>query len=101
MYAYSRIEHEIESMNEMIESEMHKIKEKTLDKLSALFVAHSPVSIKSFALTIAYGYWESHEHAEIVAEQLNLGKLEFLAIAEDFDAFQEEFLKNYEEAQNF
>lgn len=100
MYAYSNLEHEIESMNEMIESEMHKVREEALKKFSSYF-AHSPVSILSFAKTIAYGYWESYEHAIIVSDQLGLGKLEFLAIAEDFDGFREEFLKNYEEAQNF
>lgn len=100
MYKYSRIEQELESMNEMIESEMHKVKETTFARMSSYF-AHSPVSINSLALTIAYGYWESHEHAEILANQLGLGKLEFLAIAEDFEGFKEEFLKNYEEAQNF
>jgi aromatic ring-opening dioxygenase catalytic subunit (LigB family) len=100
MYAFSRIEHEYEMMNEMIESEMHKVKETTLEKLSSYF-AHSPVSIKSLSLTIAYGYWESNEHAEIVAEQLGLGKLEFLALSEDFDGFKEEYLATHEEAQNF
>lgn len=100
MYAYSQIEYESEMIDQIIESEMHKVKDHTLEKLTSYF-AHSPFSINSLANTIAYGYWESYEHAEIVAEQLGLGKLEFLAIAEDFDGFKEEFLKNYEEAQNF
>ena len=92
MYAYSRIEYELEVLDEMIESEMHKVREQTLEKLSSYF-AHSPISIESLASTIAYGYWESYEHAEIVAEQLNLGKLEFLAIQEDFEGFREYFKK--------
>ena len=100
MYAYSTLEHELEMIDQMIESEMHKVKDQTLSKINPYF-AHSPISIKSLISTVAYGYFESHEHAEIVAEQLNLGKLEFLAIAEDFEGFKEEFLKNYEEAQNF
>jgi hypothetical protein len=100
MYAYTRIEHEYEMMNEMIESEMHKVKEQVLERLRSYF-AHSPVSIKSLSLTIAYGYFESNEHAEIVANELGLGKLEFLAIAGDFEGFKEEYLINYEEAQNF
>jgi peroxiredoxin family protein len=100
MYAYTRIEHEYEMMNEMIESEMHKVKEQVLERLRS-YCAHSPVSIKSLSLTIAYGYFESNEHAEIVANELGLGKLEFLAIAGDFEGFKEEYLINYEEAQNF
>jgi hypothetical protein len=100
MYRFSRIEYESEMIDQMIESEMHKVRDTILKKLSSSF-AHSPVSIKSLTLAVAYGYFESNEHAEIVAEQLGLGKLEFLAIAEDFDGFKEEYLKNYEEAQNF
>lgn len=100
MYAYSRIEYESEMIYEMIESEMHKVKDQAFRKLNYYF-AHSPVSIKSLISTVAYGYFESNEHAEIVAEQMGLGKLEFLAVAEDFEAFKEEFLANHEEAQNF
>lgn len=100
MYRFSKIEYESEMLDQMIESEMHKLKERTINALSISF-AHSPFSIKELLLTVAYGYWESNEHAITVAEQMNLGKLEFLAIAEDFEGFKEEYLKNYEEAQNF
>jgi len=68
--------------------------------LSSLF-AHSKTLIKEFSLTLAYGYFDSHEPSEIIANQLDLDKLDFLAIQEDFDAFKKEYLKNYEEAQNF
>jgi hypothetical protein len=100
MYKYSEIEYELEMIDEHIESEMHKLKDKVFAHLNSKFV-HSPVSIKDLALAIAYGYWESNEHAENLAYDLDLGKLEFLAIAEDFEGFKKEYMKNYEEAQNF
>lgn len=100
MYAYSRIEYEHQMLDEMIESEMHKVRENVLKKLNSIF-AHSPVFLNSFALTLAYGYWESNKDAEIVADHLGLGKIEFLALQQEFDAFKEEYLRNYEEAENF
>lgn len=100
MYFDTRIEFEYEMMNEMIESEMRKVKNKALIKISSLF-AHSKILIKEFSFTLAYGYFDSYEPAENIANQLDLGKLDFLAIQEDFEAFKEEYLKNYEEAQNF
>lgn len=99
MYAYSEIYYREEMIDEMIESEMHKVKEQVLERLGLCF-AHFK-DIKSLALTIAYGYWDSDEHAITVADQLQLGKLEFLAIAEDFDGFKEEFLKDMQRAENF
>lgn len=100
MYAYSRIEYEMNVLDEMIEREMHKTKDTALRTLSKSFV-HPPFLIMKFAHTLAFGYWESNEHATILADELGLCKLDFLAIAEDFEGFREEYLKNYEEAQNF
>lgn len=100
MYFDTRIEYEYEVMNEMIEREMRKIQKDALRKLSSVFT-HSQVLIKELALTLAYGYFDSYEPSENIANQLDLDKLDFLAIQEDFDAFKEEYLRNYEEAQNF
>jgi hypothetical protein len=100
MYKYTDLEYEMQMMDEMIESEMYKVKGLIQDKFNSYF-AHFANLTEDLLLTIAYGYWGSYQHAEKVADQLNLGKLEFLAIAEDFDGFKEEYLKHYEEAQNF
>lgn len=102
MYAYTRIEYENECMNEMIESEMHKVRDNAIGKVSSFF-AHpkNEFSIKQFSLTLAYGYFDSYTPAENIAASLDLGKLDFLAIMDDLDAFKDEYLKNYEEAQNF
>lgn len=101
MYFDTRIEYEYEMMNEMIESEMHKIRRQAIEKLSSYLVHPQNFLTKDFALTLAYGYFDSHEPAENIAKAMDLGKLEFLSIMNDFDAFKEEYLRNYEEAQNF
>lgn len=89
-----------EDMDEFIDSEMHKVRDQTISRLSSIIV-HPAISIKAVLLTISYGYFESYGHAETLAQQLNLGKIEFLAVAEDFDAFKEEYLREMELAQNF
>ena len=103
-----------ESMNDLIEREMYKVRNKTLERLSSIFVHQQQIifSIKDFALTLAYGFFESHEPSKRIAYSLDLCKIEFLAIMEDFGAFKLEIiedlekfdhinLNNYQEAQNF
>lgn len=85
---------------DFFEREMHKVEEKTLARLSPYF-AHPSMSVKDFMLTIAYGYFESFESAITLAEQLDLGKVEFLAVMEEFEAFKEAYIKEFESAQNF
>lgn len=102
MYYYkeTNYEYKMQCRDEFIESEMHKVSDEALKKLTTFFV-HPTLSIKTFSLAIAYGYFESDVCSENVAHELGLGKLEFFAIAEDFDAFKEEYLKDMELAQNF
>ena len=102
MYYDTQLEYEYESMNEIIESEMHNARDNSLLKVSSIIVHPQKLfSIKDFAMTLAYGYFDSYTPTENISNSLNLSKLDFLAIIEDFDAFKEEYLKNYEEAQNF
>ncbi len=54
------------------------------------------MSIKALLLTISYGYFEGFAPAETLAESLDLGKLEFLAVIEDLEAFKIEYLKDLE-----
>jgi ubiquinone/menaquinone biosynthesis C-methylase UbiE len=97
MYAYSRIEYEYDLMNEMIETEMHKIRKRATEKLSSLFVHRQVIQENTdVMLTIAYGYFDSYKPSENIAKSLDLCKLDFLAIVEDFEAFKEEYLKNEE-----
>ena len=99
MYAYSQIEYEYELMNDLMEKEMHKVRESAVSKLSSV-IAH-PKLLNDLALTLSYGYFDSYTPSERITEILDLSKLDFLAIREDIEAFKEEYLKNYEEAQNF
>lgn len=100
IYFDTQIEYEYQAMNEFIENEMHKLREKVVGKLSTLF-AHPNFFQEDVILTLAYGYFDSYEPSTRLANTLNLGKLDFLSVMNDFDAFKEEYLKNYEEAQNF
>lgn len=88
-----------DAMNEMIENEMYKVRMIALRKLSSTFV-HPPLLI-DFALNLAYGFFESHKSAEKIADSLDLCKLDFLAIQEEFESFKEEYLIEFELAQNF
>ncbi len=92
MFILSDIKYKEQLLDEKIEREMYKLKAKVLSGLSNQ-LAHYPFSIKQFATEIAYGYFESYEYAEILAQELDLGKLELLAILEEVDAFKEQYLK--------
>lgn len=97
MYTYSQIEYELEMIDDMIEKEMHNTRIQALKKLSSM-VAHSNSEIGNI---LAYAYFDSVDDAIKLADILDLGKLDLLSIQEDLEAFKEEYLKNYEEAQNF
>ncbi len=101
MYFDTQLEHDYEMMNEMIEREMYKFRANAVDKVSSILAHPQQISIKDFALTLAYGWYDSQAPAENIANSLHLSKLDFLAIQENFEAFKQEYLKNYEEAQNF
>lgn len=101
MYFDTLIEYEYEMMNEMVENEMYKVRDQALQNLSSFFAHHHSFLINDIAKTIAYGYFDSYAPSENIANTLSLSKLDFLALLDDFDGFKEEYLKNYEEAQNF
>ena len=97
----TRIESEDEVMTTFIETEMHKVEDKVLRKLSSIFVHQQFFSIKDFALMLAYSFYEDHKPAVKITNSLDLSKLDFLAVMEDFDGFKEEYLKDIGLAQNF
>lgn len=96
---YTRQEYEYEIMNELIEKEMHNTKGLALKKLSSL-VAHSN-DLEAFGNILAYSWFDSLPHANKLADQLDLCKLDFLAIQEELHAFKEEYLKCVDQFQNF
>lgn len=94
--------------NEFIEREMHRARDQAFAKLSPVF-AHLK-HLESFALTLSYAWFDSQIYAEKIANDLDLDKLDFLAIQgcsdstssqQIFDAFKENYLRNYEYAVNF
>lgn len=101
MYAYSRIEYEDEMRNEFIENEMQRTKEFTLRKLSSIAHFKTKSSSQSFITMFVYCWQESLPEAQNLANELDLCKLDFLALMEDFEGFKEEYLNNHKEAQNF
>lgn len=108
MYFDTTIEYEYQVMNEFIEKEMHRVRKEAVEKLSSVF-AH-PKYIDGFIMSLAYSWFDSQEYAERLANDLDLDKLDLLAIQgcdnrfpsqQIFDAFKEQYLKDYESAQNF
>jgi hypothetical protein len=108
MYFDTRIEYDDQVIDEFIEKEMYRVGKEALEKLSPIF-AH-PKYLNGFAMTLGYAWFDSQEYAERLANHLDLDKLDFLAIQgcydtstskQIFDAFKEQYLKDYEYAQNF
>lgn len=84
----TRIEYEYSLMMEHIEKEMHNTRDLALRKVSSV-IAHFTSDI---ALMLAYSWFDSLPSAERIANELDLGKLDFLAIQQDFEGFKEEYL---------
>jgi hypothetical protein len=92
MYQYSDIEYDYQVMIDFIEKEMHNTRKDALLKLSSMVVTSND-NVESVANILAYGYFDNHPDAEKLAQQLDLCKMDFLAIQEELDAFKEEYLK--------
>jgi hypothetical protein len=99
MYFDTNIEYDNQVMNEFIEKEMHRVRKEAFEKLSPVF-AHLKY-IDEFAMTLSYSWFDSQDYAEKIANDFDLGKLDFLSIQEKFDTFKKEYLKDYEPALNF
>jgi hypothetical protein len=84
-------------MDMRLEKEMHNVKGQALKKLSSI-AAHFSSEISNI---LAYSWFDSLPDAEKIAEQLDLSKMDLLAIREDLEGFKEEFLKDLEHAQCF
>lgn len=69
-----------------MEKVMNEYKQEALRKLSAV-LAHQV--LEDVALILANGWFESLPSAERLADQLDLGKIDFLALLEDSLGFEE------------
>lgn len=99
MYYDTKIEHEFEMMNELVEKEMHNTRTQALKKFDSV-IAHSN-TVEAFAKILSYSWFDSLPDAEIIADRFELSKLDFLAINNDFEGFKEEYLNDIALCQNF
>jgi hypothetical protein len=78
-----------DARDEFIETEMYKLKNKAMKKISSIVIG----SNQEIANLLAYSYFDSLPEAESLARILSLEKLDFLAIQGDFETFKEAYLK--------
>lgn len=101
MYYDNYIDYEDQQMDKFIENEMARVKQQALKTISSSAHFKTESSNESFITMFVYCWHDSVPAAENLSDELDLCKLDFIALTDDFDAFKEEFLKNYEMAQNF
>ena len=101
MYYDIYVEYQEEQMNEFIENEMQRVKGSALKTISSIAHFKTKPSNESFINMFVYCWQESLPDAEKIANELDLSKLDFLALMGDFEAFKECYLENSVEAQNF
>lgn len=89
---------EDESINDFIENEMQQTRKKAIQTISksAHFI-NTNLSKESFITMFSYCWQDSLPVAENLAYELDLGKLDFLALSNDFDGFKRLYLNTYEE----
>lgn len=99
MYIETNYEFRMKIQKEIIENEMQRTKENAVRAISKIAHFEEATLMK----ILSYSFLEGHEDAENLAHKLNLGKLDFLAAIDNYDAFKEEYLKDQElnYAQNF
>lgn len=103
IYFDTNIDYRNAYMAVVIENEMQRHKVIALEAISR--VAH--FEIEKIARVIAYSFLEEHNDAVNLAYKLDLSKVHFFAVLDDYDSFKElhlkdqEYLKELELAQNF
>lgn len=96
MYVESFYEYRQQIMDMEIETEMHKVEEAVLEKLTSIFAHQQFFSIQDFSSVLAYSFFENHEPALKISKALNFGNLEFMAILQDKKGFKMAFLQDLE-----
>jgi hypothetical protein len=82
-----------EEFDNFLETEMERIKEEAIGRFASFI---SPSHLRQFALTVCESYFESEVYAEILANELDLSLLDFLAISENEKAFRMEYARQSE-----
>ncbi len=90
---YSENYYEQEHMNEFIENEMQLTKEFALKRLSLVADFKTHVSNDSFIYKFIQSWHDSVPAVANLAYEMDLDKVHFLALMNDFDEFKEEYLK--------
>lgn len=88
-------------LNNRIEEEMERVKEKAIKKFQSLALFKTQEYLDAFIKMFCFCWQESLPLVEILAEELDFCKMDFLALAEDFDGFKEEFLEDMEKWRFF
>jgi hypothetical protein len=91
----------ISQMDEYLEREMQRHRKCALKSISYVMQVKPTESNESFILMFVYAWQENLPAAINLAEQVNLCKLDFLALAEDFDGFKETYLKESEKDMSY
>jgi hypothetical protein len=81
-----------------VEKEMHNYKKNALRKLSV--IVH-PNYAESFGKILHYAVYENVSDAQKIADDLNLGPIDFMALVENRKEFEELLIKDLQYAQNF
>ena len=97
MYHDTYYDYKQSVLKDFYEKQMLRHKERAILNISKV------ASIKQECLLkiLASSFLEEHADAVNLANELNLGKLEFLSILDDYDGFREEYIRDQELAQNF
>lgn len=96
MYKETYAESKEQILDEVILKEMDKSRTESMVLIRAQFVPSKSISIKDVVLTLVYAYFEGNESAMNIADQLELFKIDFLALADDFEGFKAAWLKEQE-----
>lgn len=75
-------------MNEEIEIKMHGQKRNVLTKLSSKAVQMT----EDFLTLLVYSYWEGLPTAERIVRELDLSKMDLLAMSDSFKEYKEELI---------
>lgn len=83
---------------EELQDEMYNRRQKSFQKLST--IVH-PKYAEEFMEILSYAWHENHHAAEKIADLLDFGPIEFVAVHEDIKEFENLYLRELEYAQNF
>lgn len=76
-----------------IEQEMEHYRKQALNKLSVVVPSNL---VEPFGLSLLYGWQEDNLASKKLAQSLDLDPIDFICLAEDFDAFKSFYIRHVE-----